>query len=138
MNTVGLLIDAYYGKLNGNVHGFGVYKLMIPISELSNFIRIYPESGSDNNNKSKFIEDVIIVVEIVSIFKNMADQAAVEDADSDIRGLLFNGNNSASFSITGVEIRNFDRDGYTYTITQDQSNTFYTKVTRYKQRLIQT
>jgi len=133
MNLVGTLLDIYYQKLNGNIPGFNIYKLTIPEGEIGNYILITPESGRDENNKSKRIETVIIRIDIVTNFRNDANQNNLEAADLQVKNIIYTSNLSGY----GLEIRNVQRESYQYFIDLGQADMIYRKSSKYSQRVIE-
>lgn len=138
MNTVGNILTAYYNALNGNVTGFDIYKITVPLSADGNYVQMYPESGGDAGNKSKKAEEVVIRVDIVSVYKNDASQEAVEAADAIIEGIIIPATGDHGLTVaSGLQVTNIMRENYSYLIEQDGANTYYRKITRYKNRIIQ-
>lgn len=135
MNTVGSLVTGYYELLK-NISGFEAFKITVPIPEPDKYLLIYPESGGDDNNKSKKVENVVIRVDIVAKYNNDIDQTAVEDADNSVRDLVA-GVTGNSLDISGLQVMNVKREDYTYLIENDGTNYYYRKVTRYTNRVIQ-
>lgn len=140
MNTVGLLLTAYYNALTGNTNGLSLYKLTVPETETGDYVFIYPEGGSDNNTKSSKNEDVIIKVDIVTRSVNDAAQGICEAADAAINtALLPTAGNNGLTEPTGLQFLNLRRENYTYLIEATQGGGIvYRKVSRYVQRVHQT
>lgn len=140
MNTVGLLLTAYYNAILTHTGGLSLYKLTVPETEQGNYVWIYPEGGSDNNTKSSKNEDIIIKVDIITRFVNDADQSICEGADAAINlALIPTAGNNGLTEPTGLQFLNLRRENYTYLIEATQGGgIIYRKVSRYIQRVHQT
>lgn len=140
MNTVGLLLTAYYNALNGNTNGLSLYKLTVPETETGNYVWLYPEGGSDNNTKSSKNEDVVIKVDIITRFINDADQSICEDADAAINlALIPTAGTNGLTEPEGLQFLLLQRENYSYLIEATAGGgIIYRKVSRYIQRVHQT
>ena len=140
MNTVGLLLTAYYNAILNHTSGLNLYKLTVPETETGNYVWIYPEGGVDDNNKSSKNENVIIRVDIVTKFVNDTDQSICEDCDTEINLALLP--TPAGHGLTdpsGLQFLNLRRENYTYQIEPTQGGgIIYRKISRYIQRVHQT
>lgn len=131
-------MDSYYDCLDGNVSGFNVHKIAAPLNETGNYILIYPEGGVSDDNKSKKNEFIIIRVDIVTRFQNVADQSICETADGIIDGLIIpTGGHNGLGAQTGLQFLGVKRENFSYIIEQETSNILYRKVSRYINRVHQ-
>lgn len=138
MNTVGLTLTAYYNLINGQTAPLDAYKLTVPAG-VTNYIWIYPESGSENNTKSSKSDDIIICVQIITTFENDADQTICETADTIINELIIpQAGTTGLISPAGLQILNVKRENYQYLIEGSGTNVIYRKNSRYSQRVHQT
>lgn len=139
MNTVGSLLTAYHTALNGNVPGMNIYKLNIPESEEGNYVWLYPEGGQDDNTKSSKVENIVIRVEIVTYFNNVADQSLCEAADEIIKNIIVPTPGIYGLIMpAGLQIMNVTRENYIYHIEPTGTGIIYRKTIRYIHRMIQT
>lgn len=140
MNTVGLLLTAYFNALTGNTNGLSLYKLTVPETETGDYVFIYPEGGQDNNTKQSKNEDVIIKVDIVTRSVNDAAQGVCEAADTAINlALLPTPAGHGLTEPTGLQFLLLRRENYSYLIEATAGGgIIYRKVSRYIQRVHQT
>jgi TRAP-type uncharacterized transport system substrate-binding protein len=80
-----------------------------------------------------------MIVDIVTIFKNNIDSSVADNIDGQIGGyLLTNPQTSGLGTQTGIKIYNVTRETTAYLQEEDGVNKYYRKVSRYRQRILQT
>jgi hypothetical protein len=139
INTTGLLMNAWYSLLHGNVTGFTVYKDDVSEAEEGNYVVLRAEGGSEDNNKRSFADDTVVVVDIVSKHQQNIDRSVVEAADSIIGNLILpTAQTNGLTAQGGMQILNVRRENFAYLIEEDESNKYYRKVSRYAHKVYQT
>jgi hypothetical protein len=135
MNTVGTLIQSYYGLIQGC--GKDVFTLTAPLNHNGDYVLIYPEGGVDQNTKTSKNETVIVRVEIVTRGQNEANQDECESTDTTIYDLIMPSASGNGLSASGLSINNVFRENYQYFIEQTTEGIIYKKTSRYSQRVHQ-
>lgn len=126
------ITEAWYTLLNGNVTGFNVSRTNVDIDEDSNYILLKKESGADDKNKSSAFRTFTLRVEIVTKFGVIINDKLVDDADEQIRMLVFPNGRSNTLSVDGL----IDIDPGTpiYLDEDDGTRNIYRKITRFFHR----
>lgn len=136
------LMDEYYATLNNSVTYDGelvdVFKEDAPEGQTTHFIELRGEGGSDNSNKTKFADDCVVIVDIVTIFQNNVDRSVVEAIDASVKALITSSPFEGNLSVTGKQVLNVTRETFTYITEQDDTNKYYRKVSRYVNRVLTT
>jgi hypothetical protein len=142
MNTVGPLIDAWYEMLAGNVFynsaEIPVYKGDIPEEETGHYILLRTESESDQGNKSSFVDQTVMIVDVVTKFNNNVDTSIANDIDGQISTLARpTPSTNGLLTVSGLQFMNVVRETSSYIHERDGVNVYYRKVSRYTQRVTQ-
>lgn len=137
INTTGLLMNAWYAKLNGNV-GVEVYKEDAPEDEAGDYVLLRAEGGSGSNNKRSFNDEIVIVVDIITHFQNNIDRSEVETIDGLINALVLPTMQNGLTAQSGMQILNVNRETFTYLEEREDERKIYRKVSRYVHRIHQT
>lgn len=146
MNMTGALMDAYYNLLTANnpagyptAISVPVYKYDVPEDEDGDYVLIYPETTTGQNNKHCINDDVVIVTDVVTVFENNANGDTAEVIDSEIFDrLLPTARSTYLINPSGMQILNLERDSSNVFNEADGKKVYHRKVSRYKQRINQT
>lgn len=143
INTMGLLIDSYYSLLNGQLNYNGlpvdVYKEDAPMDETYHYVLIRAEGETYDGNKRSFADQSIVIVDIVTVFENNIDSSVANEIDRQIGTLLLtNPRTSGLGAQTGIQVLNVERESANYLRERDGVKNYYRKVSRYRQRVLQT
>lgn len=138
INTMGPLMDSWDSLLSS--------ELSVPVSKEdaqedvgNTYVVIRAESETGANNKHSFADTAIIIVDIVSRFKNNVNRQIVENIDSEINAALFNGPYDHNLPAqSGMQILNVFRENTQYINEDNGSVRYYRKISRYSHRLHQT
>lgn len=133
MNT-GLLVQAWYNALSPTVN---VHVIDVPEEETSNYVLIYPESGTGNNLKGAKVDEVVIICQVVTFHQNNIDQSACEALDGLVEGIILPTAWSQVLTASGMQVLNVERESFDYVQEEDQNGKIYRKVSRYKHRIHQ-
>lgn len=136
INTAGSLLTAWYNLLSGNV-GVSVYKENSPSTEEQDHVILRVEGGVSSNNKRSFADEVIIIVDIVTVFENDIDRSVVEGIDNLICGLALPTMQNGLSNPTSVQIVNVKRDGFEY-LQETSERKYYRKISRWYHLVHQT
>lgn len=147
--TMDKLLDSWYSLLNGALTYSGksvkVYKEDAPedldpsptVSE--HYVIIRAEGETDQSNKSKFVFDSVVIVDIVTVFENNVNRAVVDNIDGQIGALVLTSPYSTGLADqSGMQILNVTRETSTYLREGDSIKNYYRKVSRYNSRILQT
>jgi hypothetical protein len=135
MNNVSKSIrQAYYDALNGNV-SVSVYKENVLKTEKGNHILIRLESETDNSHKSGFVTSPVVIIECVSVFHDSIDPDIADDIDNEVRNILLPSVGSMVLLVDGLRISNIKPESSTFVSEDDGSKLYYTKITRWQQRI---
>jgi hypothetical protein len=127
-------MDAWIELLDGNIN-VPVHKIDAPMEESGPYVWIYPESGTGMDNKRSKVDEVVIVVHVVTRFNAAINQDQVEEIDEAIEALIKPTANSCGLSNVGYQVHNVSRDGFNYITEQDGTDKIYSKVSRYVHRI---
>lgn len=144
------LIQAWYDLLNGalsyNGKQIGVYKEDIPedyppTSAFSeHYVWIRGESGTDDSNKSRFVDNNVVVIDIVTSFTNNVNRSVCEIIDAAIRSLVYSSVANTNFTQpSNMQFGQTIRENYDYVLEPAENvgaNVIYRKVSRYKTRVV--
>lgn len=120
--------EAWFNLLNGNVTGFNVYRTNAPTGFRGNYVLIRKETQVPQWNKSGFFRNVTIIIEIVTRDGVIINDKLVDDADDQIRSLVFSG----VYNNLGVgEVIKIDGGVSRYLDEDDGTQKIYRKITRF-------
>jgi hypothetical protein len=128
------LMDAWFELLDGNI-SVPVHKIDVPMEESGPYVWIYPESGTGQDNKRSKVDEVVIVVHVVTRFSAMINQEQVEEIDEAVEALAKPTATSTGLNVTGYQVHQVSRDGFNYITEQDGTDKIYSKVSRYVHRI---
>ncbi len=134
MNSSKLVLDAWYDKLNGAI-SVPVYK-RVPEDAPDNYVQLRVEGTVDSTNKRSFNDEVTIVTDITTTFKNVGDDSVMEGIDSEIVSLVMTSPGQNSLTATGLQILNIRRDQQ-YLELADKVNVYLRKISRYSHHIHQ-
>lgn len=100
-----------------------------------NHILLRVESETDDSNKSEFVTNPVIVVEVCGVFDNSIDPDVVDDADSEVRQLLKPLINSTIAADSQIRLNLVRPESSTYLSEDDGTQRFYRKLTRWSNRV---
>jgi len=126
------ITQAWYNLLDGQVTGFDVFRTNVDIDADSNYILLIKESGADDKNKSSAFRTFTLRVEIVTKFGVIINDKLVDDADDQIRTLVFPTGRQNELGVSGL----IDIDPGTpiYLDEDDGTQKIYRKITRFFHR----
>lgn len=132
-NVTKKLVNSYWELLNGSL-SVPVYIESVPESETGNYVllRVEGETNVDENAKT-WIKEIVVILDIVTVFDNMIDTSVVDDIDAEIGVLLaatpYSGHNLAAQ--TGMQINRVTDESSEYLQEDDGTYKYYRKITRY-------
>lgn len=133
-NVFKLLTQAYYDLLQGAI-SVEVYKTAVPMSETVSHVVVRAETGAREWNKSGFVTNVTMIVEVCGVFENSINPDTVEDIDQEVTSILLPSNGSQVISANGIQVTNVNPDTPYYLEDYDGSKNYLTKITRWHQRV---
>lgn len=140
-NYVGELVKAYYHCLNGNITYNGedvnVYRVGVDKDDKFHYIQFRPESENDQSNKSVFVTNPIVIMEILTVHEGAIDASVVEDIDNQARQLLFPTRNTTGLTVTGFQVTITRIENSSYLDGFNGSRHEHRKITRFFNRLNQ-
>lgn len=137
MNAHGALLDAWYSLLSGI--SVPVYKGDVFQEEDGHYVVISIEGGQGQNNKRTINDDVVITVNVVTIFENNADVSVAESIDAEVFDLVLPTSGGVGLTeASGIQILNVNRETFDYVHENDNKKVYYRKVSRYRHRIHQT
>jgi hypothetical protein len=138
MNNVSKQIrQAYYDALNGNI-SVDVFKEDVPKNYSNHHVLIRVESESDRSHSSGFVTHPVVITEAVGVFKSSIDPDVVDDIDNEIRQILLPDVGSRTFTVDGIQISNIKPQSSHFISEDDGSKRYYSKITRWTQRISHT
>jgi hypothetical protein len=129
------LRQAYYDLLNGI--SVEVYKEDVPKSESSHHVVIRVEGETDDSNRKGFINNPVVITEVVGVFSNSVNPDVVDDIDNEIHGRLLPTNGAIEISASGIGINLIRCLNSEYINEYDGTKRYYRKITRWQQRVSQ-
>jgi hypothetical protein len=142
-NTAGGVLTAYYNLLNGNLIynsvTVDVYKIDVPEGQKRHFVLLNVEGETYDGNKRSFADTTVILVDIVTMFKNNVDSSVADNIDDQIGSYLLTAPATSGLTNpTDTQILNVTRQTAAYLTEDDGVDKYYRKVSRYTQRVLQT
>lgn len=143
------LLDSWFDLLDGNITYSGktvkVYKEDTPEdldespTQSEHYILLMAEGEIDQSNKRSFVNDTVVIVDIVTRFNNNINRSVVDNIDGQIGALIL----TAPFqdglsSQSGMQILNVKRESANYLHESDNIKKYYRKISRYNSRILQT
>lgn len=146
INTMGPLCEAWYDLLNGQLtHGGEDVQVVMDDDEVEeitsdHWVLIRGESEGDLSNKRAFVDDLIVVVDIITTHTNNIDGSIVESIDGQIKSLVKPGEPGSNglTNPTGMQIVMVKRESVNYLKEKDDTYKYHRKVSRYGHRVLQT
>jgi hypothetical protein len=137
-NVTGLLLNAWYDLLNGNI-SVPVYRTDAPPEEEGNFVLLRVESEVDNSNNQKFVTNPVIITEVVTKFKARIDDGLAIEIDSEIGELVKPTSATLALPVqTGIQVVDVRRENSTYLPEDDGTFRYNRIITRNIHRVLQT
>lgn len=149
ISTMNLLMDSWFDLLEGLITYSGktvkIYKEDTPedldptptVSE--HYILLRAEGETDQSNKKSFVNDTVIIVDIVTKFNNNVNRSVVDNIDNQINALVLTSPWITGLPAqSGMQILNVQRETTNYLYEGDNINKYYRKVSRYNARILQT
>ena len=148
IETADKLSNSWYALLNDQITYSGKtvkgYKEDAPedtdtsptVSEHYYIIRV--EGETDQSNKKSFVNDTVVIVDIVTKFENNVNRAVVDNIAGQIDALVLPTQQTGLAAQSGMQILNVKRETTNYLREGDNINNYYRKVSRYNHRLLQT
>lgn len=136
-NEVGKLLNAYYQCLK-TIPSVNVYQVMADAEDEGNYILLRAESETDASNKSSFVTNPIVVMDIVTRHEGAIDASVVDTIDNQARQLLFPTRKTIGLPAqSGIQILNVRAESSTYLDGFDGSVYEHRKITRFFNRINQ-
>lgn len=140
-NYVGELIKAYYHCLNGNItyngQAVNVYRVGVESDERFHYIQLRAESENDQSDKTKFVTNPVVVIDIYTVHEGSIDESVVQDIDNQVRQLLFPTRTTTGLIVTGFQVTITRMENSTYLDGFNGVRHEYRKITRFFNRLNQ-
>lgn len=125
------------GELTIDSTDVNVYPEDADSEDTFHYVVIKAESETDSSNKSSFVTNPVVIVDIVTVHGSNVKRSIVDSIDDQIRELLFPTRQCALPALDGLQITNVQPNGSTYLNDYDGSKKYYRKVTRYSHRITQ-
>ena len=148
INTMGRLLDAWHALLSGSLSYSGksvmVFKEDAPIDFGSaaiseHYVLLRAEGESDQSNKRSFVNDTVVIVDIVTKHTININRSVVENIDGQITALALTAPFRTGLSAqAGMQILNVTRETSNYLAESNNTEKTYRKVSRYNSRILQT
>lgn len=138
INVSNRVLKAWHTLLNGNIT-VPVYRTDAPATEAGNYVLLRIESDTDTPNNHKFINNPVLITEVVTKFQTMIDDGLAGEIDEEICGLLFPGSvaQHALPAQDDIQITSVQRRDATYLPEDDGTNRFLRLITRNVHRVEQ-
>lgn len=141
-NVMTPLIDSWFELLDGNLTYAGkavnVCKEDASNEEDYHHVEIRAEGETDDSNKTSFVTNPVIIIEIVTVHGVSVKRSVVDAIDDQIRELLFPARQCALPVLSGLQISNVIPQSSTYLKEDDGTKKYYRKITRFIHRILQT
>jgi|SRR5262252_2581479 len=144
ISTMADLMDSWYTLLSTpaivyNSKNVNIYKEDVPESEKNHHILLRAEGENYKGNKRSFAFDSVIIVEVITIHRNVAERSIVDTIDNTIlaRALLSTYQNGLAPK-PGMQFLNVTPETTAYIEETEGVNIYYRKITRFRQLVYQT
>jgi hypothetical protein len=142
-NVMQSLVNSWFELLDGNLsydgHDVNVYKEDADNTDAFHHVEIKAESETDDSNKTAFVTNAVVTIDIVTVHPVSVQRSIVDSIDDQIRGLLFpTGRQHALPALTDLQISTVKAQGGSYLKDDDGTKRYYRKVTRFIHRINQT
>lgn len=149
ISTMNKLLDSWFDLLDGNITYSGktvkVYKEDTPedldetATQSEHYILLMAEGETDQSNKRSFVNDTVVLVDIVTKFNNNVNRTVVDNIDGQIGALILTAPYQTGLGTqSGMQILNVKRESANYLHEGDNIKKYYRKVSRYNSRILQT
>lgn len=131
INVTNKVLKAWYELLNGNI-SVPVYRIDAPATETGNYVLLRVESDTNTPNNHKWIDNPVIITEVVTKFQTMINASLAGDIDSEIAELLFPElpGQHALPAQDDIQIVSVQRRDATYLPEDDGTNRYHRLITR--------
>lgn len=126
INVAKKTVTAWYQKLHGAL-SVPVYVESVPEEITSSFVLLRVEGESNNSTKAYFGKNLIVIVDIVTVFQNMIDTSEVDTIDQQISQLILPSVGTHGLVVSGFQICGVTYESSSY-IREDR---IYRKIIRY-------
>lgn len=136
-NITGLLLNAWYDLLNGNI-SVPVYRTDAPVTEEGNYVLIRVESSTDHSDNQAFVTDPVVISEVITKFRAAIDDGLAIEIDNEIGVLLKT--TTATHNLpqpAGIQIVYVRRENATYLPEDDGTFRYNRIITRNLHRVVQ-
>lgn len=139
-NVMKPVIDAWFDLLDGNIvigdDVIPVFKEDPANYTTGHYVLLQAESETDDSNKTAFVTNPVVVVDIVTVHSVSVKRSVVESIDDQIRQIVWPTRKCALVT-TGFQISNVTPSSANYLEEDDGSKRYYRKVTRFTHRINQ-
>ena len=136
-NVTGLLLNAWYELLSGNI-SVPVYRTDAPPTEEGNFVLLRVESDTDNSNNQKFVTNPVIITEVITKFSVRIDDGLAIEIDNEIGELVKPTSATNALPVqAGIQIVDVRRENATYLPEDDGTFRYNRIITRNIHRVLQ-
>lgn len=135
----GKLLDSWQELLDGVISVPFYKKESVPEDEEGNYVEVYVEGASGDDTKHSFVNEVIVVTNIVTRFNISVDTSVANGIDNEIKTLIRPDHGEHGLmSQDGMQILGvtFQNSGSLY--EYDGTKKYYRKIVRYKHTIVQT
>jgi hypothetical protein len=142
------LMDAWFDLLDGVITYSGksvkVYKEDTPedLDETPtvspHYILLRAEGETDDSTKQYFINESIVIVDIVTKFHNNVNRSVADNIDGQISALVLPTRANGLPTQSGMIIANVSKQTTNYLYETSEQGKYYRKICRYKQDIFQT
>lgn len=136
------LANSWFELLNGNLSYDGqevkVYLEDADNDDAYHYVLIRTESESDDSNKTSFVTNPIIIIDIVTVHSISVRRSVADNIDNQIRQLVFPNRKSNLPALSGLQITNVIPQSSNYLNEDNGTVRYYRKLTRFIHRITQT
>ncbi len=136
------LCDAWFTLLNREVSYGGnpvnVYPGDPANDDYNHHIVIRAESSSDESNKSTFVTNAVIVLDIVTVHETSINKSIVNDIKGQVSQLIFPTRKPALPALTNLQVTNISLTNTSYLEEDDGTRKYHRCEMRFSHRITQT
>lgn len=139
-NVMKPVIDAWFNLLDGNL---SYESSQVPVFKedpanytAGHYVLLQAESETDDSNKTSFVTNPVVVVDIVTVHSIGVKRSVADAIDDQIREIVWPTRKCALVT-TGFQISNVTPSSANYLEEDDGSKRYYRKVTRFTHRVNQ-
>ncbi len=132
------VMNSWYSLLNGVISVPVFIEGSVPEEQSSHYVELIAESEFQDDTKHNFRSDLVIITDIVTIFKTTARRDVASSIDNEIKTLVKSSPGVINLSgQNGVQILDVVSSDARFLQEYGSGITYYRKIVRYTHRIIQ-